>query len=248
MVEGVLRDERVVRVGSEVRVVPVGVGEVEVYLDSIFVGGLAEFLDDIPLEGRLHDTVMEVTIFQDDFWAGRPIRPLLDPGLRVVHTESLVMLRGKGKAPEPRPLEKFHPLARVKPDRVPRLVQFLVFLTFRVRHLQERPRLVRQVPDGINSPVDADAKFHIPKCFMHLEWGVPVIWIGIPLDIVLDILPIAISFGEPNGFLVFLLFHACFLLRIDSSFLFCAFQGIPPLEFQSRTYKDPFPLVWFEGK
>ena len=153
-------------IGTKVRVVPIGMREIQRDAQTAFSAGRAKLLHNIPAEGRLHDRISQIAILYGRPSRRVPANPLPDARARVEHRQALVMLGGEGKHPHAVVGEERGPRIGVEPGWVPALVQFVVAGSFRVAQIEKRPGLMSQAGNRVKAPVNTHAVLHVEKGFV----------------------------------------------------------------------------------
>src|SRR5579862_8723955 len=93
------------------------------------------------------------------------------------------MLGGEGEHAQTVFGEQGGPGIRIEPTWVPGLVHLVVAGSFWITQLKKWPGFFRKPGDGIQSPVDADAVFHVLEGFVGGVGSPSILWNRFVLDV-----------------------------------------------------------------
>src|ERR1035441_4198588 len=148
-------------IGTEIRVVPVRMREIEVDLDIALVRCIAEFLHNIAAKRSLHNRVGQVAGLDPRSTGSCPVGAAFHPRLRVEHGEAFVMLGGGGKNLHAAFLESVRPCVRIEARGSLGIAEVVVGVAIFKGNENERPGLRTTMTDRVDSPVNPDAELYV---------------------------------------------------------------------------------------
>src|ERR1043165_7362555 len=80
--------DRIEGVGPEIGVIPVRMREIEINADAVPMRGIAQFLNDVTLEGTLHNAVGQVAVLQPWTPGSGPVGAPFHASLGIEHREA----------------------------------------------------------------------------------------------------------------------------------------------------------------